>query len=198
VGDASQASAPRKDQVRNRQRLIDAAAAVFLAHGPDVKLDEVARRAGMAASSLYRHFPSKDDLIEAVLSELMRPVQEAADRAALIPDPREAFRTMFTESCTMPEAEGDAFTKLAFASSRTVEHALRLLRNVVEPTTTRLRAAAGLREGLTVDDVAMFLRMTKATDTLEQRRKALDVILAGMLDPPSTGRSRSVIGSGQA
>ena len=184
--------------MRNRQRLIDAAAAVFLAHGPDVKLDEVARRAGMAASSLYRHFPSKDDLIEAVLSELMRPVQEAADRAALIPDPREAFRTMFTESCTMPEAEGDAFTKLAFASSRTVEHALRLLRNVVEPTTTRLRAAAGLREGLTVDDVAMFLRMTKATDTLEQRRKALDVILAGMLDPPSTGRSRSVIGSGQA
>ncbi|MFD0579588.1 hypothetical protein [Dactylosporangium darangshiense] len=68
----------------------------------------------------------------------------------------------------------------------------------MEPTTTRLRAAAGLREGLTVEDVAMFLRMTKATDTPEQRRKALDVILAGMLDRPSTGRARGVIGSARA
>ncbi|GAA1866740.1 TetR/AcrR family transcriptional regulator [Asanoa iriomotensis] len=173
----------RKDLVRNRQRLIEAAAEVFLDRGPDVKLDEVARRAGLAASSLYRHFPTKDDLVEAVLTELMRPALEAAERAALIPDPGEAFRTMFTESCTMPEAEGEAFNKLAYASGRTLEHALRLLTEVVEPTTSRLRAAGGLRAGLTVDDVAMFLRMTKATDTPEQRRMASDVLLAGMLAP---------------
>lgn len=149
---ASQPPVLRKDQVRNRQRLITAAASVFLELGPDVALDEVARRAGMASSSLYRHFPSKEDLIE----------------------------------CTMPEAEGDAFNKLAYSSGRTREHALSLLRNVVEPTTTRLRDAGGLREGLTVEDVAMFLRMAKVTDTPEQRRMALDVLLAGMLStaPP--------------
>ncbi|GIF51348.1 hypothetical protein Afe04nite_58870 [Asanoa ferruginea] len=182
---ASQAPAPRKDQVRNRQRLVEAAMAVFLEHGPDVKLDEVARRAGMAASSLYRHFPSKEDLIDAVLTEMMRPAQEAADRAALMPDPREAFRTMFTESCTMPTAEADAFNKLAYASSRARDHALRLLENVVAPATIRLRAAGGLREGLTVEDVAMFLRMAKVTDTPEQRDMALDVLLAGMLSTES-------------
>ncbi|GIF62580.1 TetR family transcriptional regulator [Asanoa ishikariensis] len=182
---AAQASAPRKDQVRNRQRLVEAAVAVFRERGgPDVKLDEVAHRAGMAVSSLYRHFPSKDDLIEAALTEMMRPAQEAADRAALLPDPREAFRTMFTESCTMPEAEGNTFNALAYASGRTVTHALSLLENVVAPATTRLRAAGGLREGLTVDDVATFLRMAKVTDTPEQRAVALDVLLAGMLSTP--------------
>lgn len=181
MGGSSQTWAPRKDQVRNRQRLVEAAEAAFMEHGPDVKLDEVARRAGMAASSLYRHFAGKDDLIKAVLDELIRPVQEAADRATLILDPREAFRVMFTQSCIMSEAEGVTFTKLAFVSSQTLEYAHRLIRDVVDPGTTRIRAAGGLRDGLTVDDVAMFLRMAKVTETPEQRRRALEVILAGML-----------------
>lgn len=88
---------------------------------------------------------------------------------------------MFTESCTMPAAEGDAFNQLAYGSSRTIAYAVRLLEQVVEPATTRLRAAGGLRDGLTVEDVAMFLRMAKVTDTPAQRDVALEVLLVGMM-----------------
>ena len=180
MGATSPARAPRRDQLRNRQKLLAAAQAAFIEHGPDVNLEEVARRAGMAASSLYRHFPTKDDLVEAVLDELIRDVQANADRAVLIGDPHEAFRVVFTQSCAMREEEVATFAKLAGVSSRTGEHARRLIANVVGPATTRLRAAGGLRADITVNDVAMFVTMVDMTETLDQRTKALDVILTGL------------------
>ena len=51
---------------------------------------------------------------------------------------------------------------------------------MVGPATDRLRAAGGLRAGITVDDVAMFVRMAEVADSAEQRAKALDFLLAGM------------------
>ncbi|GAA0998599.1 hypothetical protein GCM10009555_098230 [Acrocarpospora macrocephala] len=172
--------APRKDLLRNRQKLLAAAQAAFIEHGPDINLEEVTRRAGMAASSLYRHFPTKDDLIEGVLDDMIRDVQHNADQATQIDDPHEAFRVVFTQTCAMQEDEVATFAKLASVSRRTNEHAHRLITNVVGPATNRLRAAGGLREDITVDDVAMFVRMADVTETVEQRRKALDVILAGI------------------
>jgi len=178
--------------VRNRQKLLAAARQAFVEHGPEINLDEVARRAGMAASSLYRHFPTKDDLVEGVLDEMIRGVQDNADRAASIEDPREAFRVVFTQSCAMGEDEVAAFAKLAGVSRRTGEHAQRLIVNVVGPATDRLRAAGGLRADITVDDVALFVRMAEVADSAEQRGKALDVLLAGM--SPGSAEVRASLG----
>ncbi|MDB5470300.1 MAG: TetR family transcriptional regulator [Caulobacter sp.] len=57
---------PRADSQRNRERLLDAARAAFEATGPEVTLDEVARRAEVGIGTLYRHFPTRDALVEAV------------------------------------------------------------------------------------------------------------------------------------
>ena len=57
---------PRSDAVRNRERVLEAAKAVFSAGGPDASLEAVAKRAGVGIGTLYRHFPTREALFEAV------------------------------------------------------------------------------------------------------------------------------------
>ena len=73
------AKKPRADAVRNRERVLDAAKVVFNAGGPDASLEAVARRAGVGIGTLYRHFPTREALFEAVYR---REVQHLTDLAA--------------------------------------------------------------------------------------------------------------------
>jgi len=83
---------PRADAARNRGRLIDAAKAVFAERGGTASLEEVARTAGVGSGTLYRHFPTRDALIEAVYrNESDQLVQAASELAASRP-PVEALR----------------------------------------------------------------------------------------------------------
>jgi AcrR family transcriptional regulator len=175
--------APRKDLVRNRQRLVTAARKAFIEHGPEVSLEEIARRAGVGPTTLYRHFPDKDDLIEAVLDDLIQAVQDNADQATHIEDPYEAFRAVFTRSSDVSEREVATFLRLAGVSRRTDEHADRLITAVIGPATSRLREVGGVRADITVDDIVMFVRMTVAADNEESRAKAIDILLAGVIRP---------------
>jgi AcrR family transcriptional regulator len=69
---------PRADAARNRERLLEAAKAGFAEMGAEVSLDEIARRAGVGIGTLYRHFPTRDAIVEAVYR---REVQQLADAA---------------------------------------------------------------------------------------------------------------------
>nr|MEA2797633.1 hypothetical protein [Phenylobacterium sp.] len=71
---------PRADAQRNRERLIDVAKVAFADAGPDVSLDEIARRAGVGIGTLYRHFPTRDAIVEAVYRREVRQLAEAATR----------------------------------------------------------------------------------------------------------------------
>lgn len=86
----------RTDARRNRARVLRAAEAAFAAEGADVPLDEVARRAGVGAGTVYRHFPSKEALFEAVIVD--RIARMAADTRTMTAadDPGAAFFTFFT------------------------------------------------------------------------------------------------------
>ncbi|HEY3530770.1 MAG TPA: helix-turn-helix domain-containing protein [Nocardioides sp.] len=70
----------RADALRNRERLIEAAREVFREQGYDASLDEVARRAGVGAGTLYRHFPSRDVLMDAILQSWVDRVNDAVDK----------------------------------------------------------------------------------------------------------------------
>ncbi|WP_030462467.1 TetR/AcrR family transcriptional regulator [Kitasatospora sp. NRRL B-11411] len=59
----------RADAARNRKKILDAAREQIAAHGPDVGMDEIAAAAGVAVGTLYRHFPAKTDLVEAVVAD---------------------------------------------------------------------------------------------------------------------------------
>src|SRR3954465_13353835 len=69
---------PRADAVRNRERVLEAAKSVFNAGGPEASLEAGARRAGVGIGTLYRHFPTREALFEAVYR---REVEQLADLA---------------------------------------------------------------------------------------------------------------------
>ncbi|GAA1257788.1 TetR/AcrR family transcriptional regulator [Streptomyces aureus] len=77
----TQARAPRADAVRNRKKILTAAGEQITAHGPDVGMDEMAAAAGVAVGTLYRHFPTKTDLVAAVVAEFVARVADDAEAA---------------------------------------------------------------------------------------------------------------------
>ncbi|GAA3394640.1 TetR/AcrR family transcriptional regulator [Streptomyces roseoviridis] len=76
------AARPRADALRNRERLVTAAREMFVESGPQVPLDEIARRAGVGNATLYRNFPERADLVHEVVLSLMARVAERAREAA--------------------------------------------------------------------------------------------------------------------
>jgi AcrR family transcriptional regulator len=80
-------SALRADAARNRERIIAAAAAVFAERGLDAATAEIAHRAGVGEATLFRRFPTKDDLIDAIIETRMDELAALADAAADQPDP---------------------------------------------------------------------------------------------------------------
>ena len=83
---------PRADGARNRTRLIEVAKAAFTEIGPDVSLEEIARRAGVGIGTLYRHFPTRDAVLEAVYRHAVHQLAEAARHLNETLPPVEALR----------------------------------------------------------------------------------------------------------
>ncbi|WP_422001200.1 TetR/AcrR family transcriptional regulator [Reyranella sp.] len=83
---------PRADSVRNRERLLKAAARVLGAGGPEASLEAVARRAGVGIGTLYRHFPTRDALFEAVYRHEVEELAALAESLAKEVPPVDALR----------------------------------------------------------------------------------------------------------
>jgi AcrR family transcriptional regulator len=83
---------PRADVVRNRQRVLEAAKAVFAAGGPAASLEAVARRAGVGVGTLYRHFPTREALFEAAYRREVEQLVELAEQLGTDLPPLEALR----------------------------------------------------------------------------------------------------------
>src|ERR1700738_2121143 len=83
---------PRADAIRNRERVLEAAKVVFSAGGPEASLEAVARRAGVGIGTLYRHFPAREDLFEAVYRREVEQLSELAEQLRSAKDPVDALR----------------------------------------------------------------------------------------------------------
>ena len=90
------AARTRADAVRNRERVIEAAAEVFREKGEAAVVPEIAARAGVGKGTVYRCFPTKEHLVAAVASERVRWFEREARAAALDPDPWAAFAAFMT------------------------------------------------------------------------------------------------------
>src|SRR4030081_661393 len=83
---------PRADAVRNRERVLGAAKLVFSAVGRDASLEAVARRAGVGIGTLYRHFPTREALFEAVYRREVQQLADLAEQLKTDVAPAEALR----------------------------------------------------------------------------------------------------------
>ncbi len=86
-----QARTSRRDVVRNRARIVETAREAFDTRGMDVPLDTVAKLAGVGAGTLYRHFPSREDLVAAVLEDRRPDLEQERLRLLQVSDPVEAL-----------------------------------------------------------------------------------------------------------
>ena len=148
----------RADAERNRARILAAAAEVFADRGLDVSLDEIAAHAGVGVGTVYRRFPDKDALIDALFEEKIDRAVELADRALEIEDPWEAFTTFMRGMCRMQAGDRgfkDALLardrgreRVAAARERIAPRAMKLL--------TRAQEAGAVRPDLGPFDVPML------------------------------------------
>lgn len=149
------ARTPRADALRNRAALIGAAAEVFGRRGLDAPLDEIATAAGVGNATLYRHFPTRRELVQAVFAEQMARYSAAVERALAEPDPWLAVRGYLAEICTL-QAENRALADLVVSAEYTDDAratAVGHLRELLE----RARATGRLRADFAVEDVALLL-----------------------------------------
>jgi AcrR family transcriptional regulator len=107
----------RADAERNRARILAAAAEVFAERGLDASLDDIAAHAGVGVGTVYRRFPDKDALIEALFEEKIERAVALADEALEIEDPWEGFTTFMRGMCRM-QAEDRGFKEALLAGDR--------------------------------------------------------------------------------
>jgi AcrR family transcriptional regulator len=91
IGAVTTGKSLRADARRNRERILDVATKVFATEGLEVPIDEIANRAGMGIGTVYRHFPTKEELIEAVVFSFKQRLIEKAREMLEQDDPGQAF-----------------------------------------------------------------------------------------------------------
>ncbi|GLZ37099.1 TetR/AcrR family transcriptional regulator [Actinokineospora sp. NBRC 105648] len=148
---------PRSDARDNRERILDAARAVFAAAGLTAPIREIARRAGVGPATLYQHFPTKESLVTEAFADQMRACQVIVDEGLADPDPWHGLRRVIEQICEL-HARDRGFTA-AFMSTfpNAIDFAVvreRSLSSVAE-LTRRAREAGTLRPDVVVDDVIL-------------------------------------------
>jgi AcrR family transcriptional regulator len=105
----------RTDAVKNRQRILDAAEEVFAAEGVAVPIDVVAERAGLGVGTLYRHFPNKEALLEAIVVDRITQLVATAREFESAEDPGQALFSFLQEFAAQASAKRDLFEALGSA-----------------------------------------------------------------------------------
>jgi AcrR family transcriptional regulator len=109
---------PRADALRNRDRLLEAARAVFSAGGPEASLEAVARTAGVGIGTLYRHFPTREALFEAVYRHEVQQLADLAKRLKKKERPIEALRQWMHSIVEFVATKNGMSTELALATAK--------------------------------------------------------------------------------
>src|SRR5438094_8772423 len=99
--DGSDGPGLRPDAQRNRERVVEAARDVFAEQGLEASTNEIARRAGVGVATLFRRFPTRDNLIAAAFTNKMHAYAEAIDEALADPDPWSGFCGYIERVCQM-------------------------------------------------------------------------------------------------
>src|ERR1700742_1623467 len=150
---------PRADALRNRDRVLEAAKAVFSAGGPDASLDAVAKRAGVGIGTLYRHFPTREALFEAVYRREVDQLADLAEQLKREP-PVEALRRWLRSNVKFVATKKGMSAALALATDKNSElfsYSFDRLTRAVAALLNRAIAAGEIRDDISPEDVLRAL-----------------------------------------
>ena len=157
---AKTARKPRADRLRNRERVLEAAKAVFTAGGRDASLEAVARRAEVGIGTLYRHFPTRESLFEAVYRREVEHLADLAEQWQADPAPVEALRRWMRANVEFIATKKGMSAALALAaqnSSDLVAYSFERLSRAVGLLMQRAVEAGEIRADISPEDVLRTL-----------------------------------------
>ncbi|WP_034592155.1 TetR/AcrR family transcriptional regulator [Hamadaea tsunoensis] len=149
----------RADAARNRELLLDSAVRLFAARGPDAPLEDVAAAAGVGVATLYRRFPTREDLLLAVADRKMDAYEQVLRTAQAIADPWTAFASYVENFCAAQAADGrlaDILT-MVFPAAREFEARRMALYNGYLALVRDAQAAGALRADYSPEDLPVLL-----------------------------------------
>ncbi|RSM86014.1 TetR/AcrR family transcriptional regulator [Kibdelosporangium aridum] len=173
----------RADAKRNRAKILAAAEEVFVEAGVDASTEEVARRAGVAIGTVFRHFPTKNDLLAAMMKELAARLVDEAKTLAAQGDPETALFTFFAG--VVERAAGKKTVVELLGVDIQVDGQLQAMRDAIGTLLLRAQEVGAVRADVQLDEVMALLAATShgAMDggwSRDLRTRTLGVVFAGL------------------
>ncbi|HXF00735.1 MAG TPA: helix-turn-helix domain-containing protein [Solirubrobacterales bacterium] len=184
----------RADARRNRKRVLDAARLLLAEHGLDVHVERIARAAGVGVGTVYRNFPTKEDLLQALADERFAFFADRARAALDNPDAWEGFSELMRE-CARVTAEdralSEAMDQLPGLCGNSAEKAG--LNELTGELIERAKAQGVMRADFSIDDIPSIMRgLARATAPQENApqpmswERYLEIIITGLRAPASS------------
>jgi AcrR family transcriptional regulator len=177
---------PRADAERNRERILEVAKKVFTRDGATASLDEIARESGIGNATLYRHFPTRDDLIGAVYRSEVEKLAAAEQRFATSMPPLEALRAwmlLFIDHVVAKSLIIPAMNTVAGGATRLLEGSRSLIHSAFVSSVNRAIASGDLRSDTEPNDFVRALVGVFHTTALpgweSSARRLVDILIAG-------------------
>ncbi|GAA0575590.1 TetR/AcrR family transcriptional regulator [Kribbella sandramycini] len=181
----SKARPLRADAQRNRDQVLAAAARAFAKCGLEATLEGIAKDAGVGIGTLYRHFPTREALIEAAYRKELATVCEAAPELLEQLPPVEALRAWmdrFADFMHRKLGMAEALRAIIAAGANPYDHSLELLVGAIDQLLTAGAASGDLRTDISADDLLINLSGVSmaAGDRRDQVGRLLDLLVDGL------------------
>jgi AcrR family transcriptional regulator len=182
---------PRADALRNRERILDVAKEVFTRDGAAASLDDIARQAVIGPGTLYRHFPTRDSLIEAVYRSEVEKLAAAEQRFAATMPPLETLRAwmlLFIDHVSSKRLIMPAMDTVSGGATRLIEGSRSLIHATFVTAVKRAIVSGEFRADTNPDDFVRALVGVFHTTALPgwepSARRIVDILIAGSLSTP--------------
>jgi AcrR family transcriptional regulator len=178
----------RKAAERNHAAILEVAHDL-LASSPTASMNEIAKRAGVGAGTLYRHFPTREDLILAVYRHDMQKLADSVDELLMRQSPLDAFLTWFETLAAYIRIKHGLDQALHSAAIRSaIDESYAPVAGAVARLLDACVADGSVRPGLAADDVLLLMgflwRLPPGDDGREQGRRVTQIVFNGILRSP--------------
>jgi AcrR family transcriptional regulator len=177
---------PRADALRNRERILEIAKVAFTSEGSNTSLEEIAKQADVGIGTLYRHFPTRDALIESVYRNEVEKLAVAASRFAEKMSPIEALRAwmlLLVDYIAAKHIIAPALNTIAGGPSRLHEGSRTMIQGAIGELVKRAKKSGDLRKDLEAYDLLRALigvsHVGSATDWPQSARRLVDILIEG-------------------
>ena len=177
---------PRTDAQRNRGRILEVAKEAFTRFGADASLDDIAKQAGVGAGTLYRHFPTRDALIEAVYRSEVEKLAAAEGRFAETLSPVEALRAwmlLFVDHIAAKQIIASALNSVVGGPSKLYEGSRGLIQAAIDALVKRAIKSGDIRRDLDPFDLLRALigvsHVASGPGWQQSARRLVDILITG-------------------